>query len=106
MSLTLPYPTLTTTTAVRAELQDNFTTVAAKFGQVDNEDIRANANIDVDKLSAQYEYWPVSVRLADGTAANEYLVPMYNDGNGDWTVVATQWATADTGTNGAGAAVA
>ena len=104
MSLTLPYPTLTTTTAVRAELQDNFAAVASKFGYISNEDVRTGAGIDVDKLSAQYEYMAVStvfveVAAATGLTAARFLsaTPMYNDGKGTWTAVAYSWYCTDVG---------
>ena len=98
MAVTLTYPTLTTSPASKAELESNFTTLAQKFGNITNADVASGAGLDIDKLSAQYEYLPISVRLTDGTAANDQFVPVYNDGKGNWTVVATQWATADTGT--------
>jgi hypothetical protein len=99
MAVTIPYPTLGTgVVADSTKIDDNLAAVVNKFGNIDNSDIKSGAGISIDKLSASYEYLPVSVRLTDGTAANEHLVPVYNDGKGDWSVVATQWATADTGT--------
>ncbi len=99
MSVTLPYPTLAAGAVISAdELNQNFSALANKFGTIDNSDIKAAAGISIDKHSASYEYLPISVKLTDGTAANDYFVPVYNDGKGDWTVVASQWATADTGT--------
>lgn len=105
MSLTLTNPTLAGVVDA-TDINENFADVTSKFGNIDNSDIKAAAGIALSKLAASYEYLPISVRLTDGTAANEHLVPVYDDGKGNWTVVATQWATADTGTNGAGAAVA
>ena len=106
MSLTLTNPTLGPGVVDATKINENFSVVANKFGNIDNSDVKSAAGISIDKLSASYEYLPVTVAIADGTAANERLVPMYNDSKGNWTVVGTQWATADTGTNGAGAAVA
>ena len=106
MSLTLTNSTLGPGVVDAAKINENFTAVATKFGNIDNSDVKSGAGISVDKLSASYEYLPISIVLTDGTAARDVYCPVYNDGKGDWTVVATQWATADTGTNGAGAAVA
>lgn len=106
MSLTLPYPTLGPGVVDPAQLNENFSAIVTKFGNIDNSDIKSGAGASIDKLSASYEYLPITVKITDGTAANETLVPLYNDGKGDWSVVAVQWATADTGTNGAGAAIA
>jgi hypothetical protein len=96
MSLTLPYPDLSGVVD-DTKLEANQNAVVAKFGNIDNSDIKNGAAISVDKLSASYEYLPISVRLADGTAANDVLVPLYNDSKGDWSAVAAQWATDDTG---------
>lgn len=98
MSLSIPNTFTSGTVVDASDVNENFTAVSQKFGNIDNSDIKSGAGISVDKLSAQYQYLPISVRLTDGTAANDQLVPVYNDGKGDWTVVATQWATADTGT--------
>lgn len=98
MSLTLTNPTLGPGVVDSTEIDANFSDISSKFGNIDNSDIKSGAGISIDKLSASYEYLPITVRLTDGTAANEQLVPVYNDSKGNWTVVATQWATADTGT--------
>jgi hypothetical protein len=98
MALTLTNPTLGPGVVDATEINENFSDISSKFGNIDNSDIKASAGIALSKLAASYEYLPVSVKLTDGTATNEYLVPLYNDSKGDWSVVGTQWATADTGT--------
>lgn len=98
MSLTLTNPTLGPGVVDATDINENFSDVSSKFGNIDNSDIKSAAGISIDKLSASYEYLPISVKIADGTAANEFLYPLYNDSKGDWTPVGVQWATADTGT--------
>jgi hypothetical protein len=98
MSVTVTNSTLGPGVVDATEINENFADLVSKFGNIDNSDIKSGAGISIDKLSASYQYLPISVRLTDGTAANDYYVPVYNDGKGDWTVVATQWATSDTGT--------
>jgi hypothetical protein len=98
MAVTIRNPTLGTGVADSTKIDENFADIVNKFGYIDNSDIKSGAGISIDKLSASYEYLPITVRLADGTASNDQLVPVYNDGKTDWSVVGTQWATADTGT--------
>lgn len=97
MSVTLPYPTLGPGVVDNAKIESNFSTLANKFGNIDNSDVKSAAGISVDKHSASYEYLPITVKLVDGTAANDVVVPVYNDSKGNWTVVAIQWMTLDTG---------
>lgn len=111
MSVTLTYPTLGPGVVDSAQLVSNFSTLASKFGNIDNSDIKASANIALSKLAASYEYMVVRFTLDDltilytgaavpasGGAPRCFDVcPIYNDGKGDWTYVATQWATQDTG---------
>jgi hypothetical protein len=102
MSLTIPN-TFTSGTAVSASnVNSNFTAVAAKFGNIDNSDIKSAAGIDVDKLSAQYEYMTVPlahVSNATFPAAGTVLAaaPVYNDGKGTWTAVAYGWYCQEVG---------
>ncbi len=99
MSVTLPYPSLSAGATISAdELNQNFSALANKFGNIDNTDVKSGANISIDKLNASYEYLTVNVSLADGTASNDVLYPLYNDSKGDWTYVSTQWVTDDVGT--------
>jgi hypothetical protein len=111
MSLTLPYPTLGPGVVNSAELVLNFSAIASKFGSIDNSDIKAVANIALSKLAASYEYMVVRLSIDDmtllytGNAApvsggNPRCVdfcPIYDDGKGAWTYVATAWCTTDTG---------
>ena len=97
MALTLSYPTLGPGVVSASEINSNFTTISAKFGNIDNSDIKAGAGISIDKLSASYEYMSIGFTLAGGSASNDVLHPLYNDGKGDWTAVGAQWATIDTG---------
>lgn len=99
MSVTLPYPTLTAGATISAdELNQNFSTLANKFGNIDNSDVKSGAGVSIDKLSASYEYLNIRFTLTNMNSTDTIDVcPLYNDGKGDWTYVATQWATQDTG---------
>jgi hypothetical protein len=110
MSLTLPYTLASGAVVDSNKLNSNFGALADKFdGGIDNSDIRSGAAISISKLSASYEYMTVKFRLDDMTVAytgaatpvgGPYrldVCPIYNDGKGDWTYVATSWATQDTG---------
>jgi hypothetical protein len=101
MALTLPYPTLGPGPVDNAQIMANFNALADAIANLDNGNFKVGGALDINKISATYEYMPVCVRLSDGTATNEQIVPLYNDSKGNWSVVATQWATADTGTPGA-----
>jgi hypothetical protein len=98
MAITLPYPTLGPGPVDSAQLMANFNALADAIANLDNGNFKVGGALDINKLSASYEYMPITVRLTDGTATNEQIVPVYNDSKGNWSVVATQWATADTGT--------
>ncbi len=98
MSLSIPYPTLGTGVSDSTKIDSNFSSVTAKFGNITDADIASAAGIAISKLSASYEYLPINVTLTDGTASNDVLYPLYNDSKGNWSVVAVQWATIDTGT--------
>lgn len=99
MSVTLPYPALSPGEVVdQAQLNSNFSTLANKFGTIDNSDVKSGAGLDINKLSASYEYMTIRFTLADMTStSNIDVCPFFNDSKGDWTYVATQWATQDTG---------
>jgi hypothetical protein len=99
MSLTLPYPTLTTSPATKAEVDSNFTTISSKFGAITNADIASSAAISVDKLSAQYEYTFIQLKdtATTATAAIKDFVPIYNDGKGAWTVAGASYIMKDAG---------
>lgn len=97
MALTIPNPTLGTGISDSTLIDANMAAIAAKFGNINNTDIQTGAGIDITKLSASYQYMPITVQLATGAAANDVIVPVYNDGLGDWTVVGCQWVTLDNG---------
>lgn len=98
MAVTLPYTTLGPGVVDAAQINANFAAIVTALTNIDNSNVKSSGGISIDKLSASYEYLPITVKLTDGTAANEQIVPVYNDSKGNWTVVADQWATANTGT--------
>jgi hypothetical protein len=104
MAVNLPYSTLTTSPATKAQVESNFTALANKFGSIVNADIDSSAAIDLSKLAASYEYITVPlVHETVGTGglitANRVLAgtPLYNDGKGAWTAVAYSWYCKDVG---------
>jgi len=103
MSLTLTNPTLGPGVVDADELNDNFSDIASKFGNIDNSDIKSGAGISIDKLSASYEYMVVPIAFKEtggtGLTASRFLgsAPLYNDGKGTWTAVAYGWQTNDVG---------
>ncbi len=103
MALTLPYPSLTTNPATKAEVEGNFTAISAKLGgNLVNADISASAAISVSKLDKSYEYMNVKLYSADVTVTPGILdyLPLYNDGKGSWSVVGVQYLMDDAGTTG------
>jgi hypothetical protein len=98
MAVTLPYPTLGPGVISDDEINSNFSTLASKFGSITNSDIRANAGVSIDKLSASYEY--ITIKLFDtattGTGIKDF-VPIYNDGKGAWTVAGAGYIMSDAG---------
>lgn len=98
MAVTLPYPTLSTTSD-KAEIESNFSTLGSKFGQIDNADVKSGAGIDVDKLSAQYEYCTVTLRVLGALSGTGYkdFVPVPYDTKGAWTVAAGSYTLRDAG---------
>lgn len=102
MSLSIPNTFTSGTVVDASDVNENFTAVSQKFGNIDNSDIKSGAGISVDKLSAQYEYMVVPlVHISDATyeAAGTIFAgaPLYNDGKGTWTAVAYSWYTTDVG---------
>lgn len=85
---------------VAASIQANEQALADCInGNLDNTNIRTGAAIDINKLTASYEWLAVPVFAvgALGSAGYYGLVPMYNDGKGSWTVAAITWACPDMG---------
>jgi hypothetical protein len=99
MSLTLPYPTIGPGPVDNEVLQENFTAIANKFGNIDNSDMKTAGGVSIDKLSASYEYMNVVLSGATTGAVGTLVdfVPMYNDSKGDWTVVGVQYLLQDVG---------
>ena len=102
MAVTLPYPTLGPGPVNNEQITENFTTVTDALVNIDNSNVRTGASIDVDKLSAQYEYMVVPlahVSNATFPAAGTVLAatPIYNDGKGTWTAVAYSWYCQEVG---------
>lgn len=85
-------------------LNDNLSSLSAAIQSVDNNNIPAQAGIDILKLSAQYEYMyvPIIYTQLDNTglpAAATVLcsTPLYNDTKGTWTAVGYSWFCSDVG---------
>lgn len=105
MAVTLPYPTLSAS-VLASELEANFSALEAGMTNITAADFAGGgAAINPEThLTAYYEYININATLDLTTAStiagppvNNVFVPFYNDGKGDWTVVAGQWATVDTG---------
>ena len=102
MALTLT--TSLASTITKSELESNFTSIANKFGAIDNSDIKAAAGIAISKLAAAKEY--VTVVLANpsytwGSAAAIIAVaplPGLSSTQNDWTLKAAAWVCEDVGT--------
>jgi hypothetical protein len=69
MSLTIPNSFSSGSVVSASEVNDNNTAIAAKFGNIDNSDVKAAAGIDVSKLSAS-NYEAVIVCNLVGTELN------------------------------------
>lgn len=98
MAVTLPYPSLASGAVIsHTELNENFSTLANKFGSITNSDVAAAAALSIDKLSASYEYMVVKLSGATTAAAIVDYVPIFNDGKGSWTVSGVQYVLIDAG---------
>lgn len=111
MALILPYPDLdaySTGVQASAPIEANFAAVAAKFGDIRNADVAANAGISIDKLDKQYqEVWVelfvnsnmlAAAWPAAGATTPLALVPIPGS-NGDeaWTITDVSWVCNDCG---------
>lgn len=101
MALTLT--TLDSTTVIRSEIQGNFTTIASKFGAIDNSDIKAAAGIAISKLAAAKEYVTVvldNTAYAWGSAGATIAIaplPGLSSTQNDWSLKVASWFISDTG---------
>ena len=116
MAVTLPNPTLTGT-IVSTQLDDNFSTLANRFGNITTADISSTAGITTSQLAASYERILVTFKvlnnggttvtvngvagaslsaLAAGTRLD--LCPIPGDSSdADWEISDVQWVCSDTG---------
>ena len=101
MALTLT--TSLSSTITKSELEGNFTSIANKFGAIDNSDIKASAGIAISKLAASKEY--VTVVLDNtaftwssaGTVIAIAPLPGLSSTQNDWTLKAASWFVSDGG---------
>jgi len=103
MALTLT--TSLSSTITKSELEGNFTSIANKFGAIDNSDIKASAGIAISKLAASKEYVTV---VLDNTAytwgsagATIAIAPLpgLSSTQNDWTLKAVSWFVSDGGSS-------
>ena len=103
MALTLT--TSLSSTITKSELEGNFTSIANKFGAIDNSDIKASAGIAISKLAASKEY--VTVVLSNtaytwGSAGSTIAIaplPGLSSTQNDWTLKAASWFVSDGGSS-------
>lgn len=100
MAVTLPYPTLGPGVIDAAQITANFNAVLSAVSTIDNSDVEDGANLDINKLSASYEY--LAVKLSGATTGAIGTVvdffPLYDDGKGSWTVVGSNYLLLTGGT--------
>ena len=103
MALTLT--TSLASTITKSELEGNFTSIANKFGAIDNSDIKASAGIAISKLAAAKEYTIVTLESrGDGTGLDtddQYrdMVPLpgLSGNENNWTLVQAACVCTDVG---------
>jgi len=103
MALTLT--TSLASTITKSELESNFTSIANKFGAIDNSDIKAAAGIAISKLAAAKEYVVITLESrGDGTGLDtddQYrdMVPLpgLSGNENNWTLVQAAWVCTDVG---------
>ena len=104
MALTLT--TSLSSTISKTELQDNFTSIQAKFnGGIDNSDIKASAGIAISKLAAAKEYVVLVLETrGDSTGLNtddqyrDYVsLPGLSGNQAAWTLTNASWVCTDVG---------
>jgi hypothetical protein len=107
MALTITNTTLSDT-ITKTEIQQNFSDVVSKFGNIDNSDIKAAAAIAITKLQASKEYMSIqlTVPLAAGGLAGSAGDVMAlaalpggsdDDDQANWKVAEIAWVCGDIG---------
>ena len=103
MSLTLT--TSLSSTITKSELEGNFTSIANKFGAIDNTDIKASAGIAISKLAASKEYVTIvldNTAYTWGSAGSVIAIaplPGLSSTQNDWTLKTAAWFVSDTGSS-------
>ena len=104
MGLTLTHTDLDGTIK-KSELNTNFSDISTKFGNIDNSDIKASAEIAASKLAANKEYVTIVLGHSDytwadtdGTVIDVQPLPGLSSTQNDWTLKAAAWACTDVGT--------
>ena len=108
MALTLT--TSLSSTITKSELEGNFTSIANKFGAIDNSDIKASAGIAISKLAASKEYVVITLESRGDAGTGLDTDDQYRDmvplpglsGNeSNWTLVQAAWVCTDVGAGSA-----
>jgi hypothetical protein len=101
MALTYTVSDFTDASVISAtDLNSRFNDISTKFGTIVNSDISSSAAISVTKLSANYEHMLVTLTYSGVTALATgvlRLVPIPDDGKGDWTVTTAELVCTDVG---------
>jgi hypothetical protein len=112
MALTYSTSDATTgSTIAAADINSRFDDIKSKFnGGVVNGDISNNASISISKLDANYEHMLVNLHVG-GVNTTDYVwpavgtvvrvVPLPDDGKGNWTVTAAELVCNDVGADDA-----
>ena len=107
MALSITNTTLSST-ITKSEIEQNFTDVVNKFGNIDNSDIKAAAAIAISKLSASKEYMSVQLTVpldSGGLAGSDGDVKALaalpgggdDDDQANWKVAEIAWVCGDIG---------
>lgn len=110
MAVTLPTPTLTSP-LVKTELDNNFSTLANKFGNITDADVSSSAAIGVTKLAAYYQEIVFTLQVLPPAVGSSWPavgattplafcgVPYTAATDEAWTVTDIAWVCTDTGTS-------
>ena len=107
MALTITNTTLSDT-ITKTEIQQNFSDVVNKFGNIDNTDIKSSAAIAITKLSASKEYMSIQLTVPldsgglAGSAGDVKALAALPGGSDDddqanWKVAEIAWVCGDIG---------
>ena len=108
MALTITNTTLSDTIA-KTEIQQNFSDVVNKFGNIDNTDIKSSAAIEITKLSASKEYMSIQLTkpAVSGTGLAASVGDVWalaalpggsdDDDQANWKVAEIAWVCGDIG---------